>query len=106
MEELSPTAVGVMLALVYGLVEIAKFAIQSKRANGFGAEEGKVLRSVKVVTDEILKMHARYDKDGLPLWYVPREWGEAQKELVVEAKETNKRLGDLAVALQALASKV
>lgn len=60
----------------------------------------EIIREVKTVSDKLLEMHARFDKDGLPLWYVPREWGEAQRDLLKEVKETNRILVELAQALK------
>ncbi len=31
---------------------------------------------------QLSTLHARVDKDGTPLWYVPRSWSETQREIV------------------------
>ena len=50
-------------------------------------------------SDRILEMHDRVDSDGVYLWYVPRSWGEVQREtldslrqLLILQQETNRLL--------------
>ena len=71
------TAIALIVGVVMGLIKIVERLIEpmvSKKSSLTAKEHEWIY--------ELYKMHARYDDDGLPLWYVPRSWAESQKEIV------------------------
>ncbi len=76
-----------ILAIVmgYGTVEALKAVIMLlKNRNGNGKRDKNDSRLSRI--DEnlrlLLEAHAHRDKDGVPLWYVPRRWGEQLEEML------------------------
>ena len=78
------TTIGALIFVVLGLFEIVKTlvgkAIPNKSAlhfNGFR----KDLSDIRTKIDRLDDLHSPKDSDGVPLWYIPRSWGDTQKEI-------------------------
>lgn len=95
---MDPTAVaivGVTVILAEGMVSLMKLLIKKiVKQNEDELEANKhsqiihEIRQCKGLSDEqtqqfasLHDLHARYDSDGVPLWYVPRSWAETQREI-------------------------
>ena len=46
-------------------------------SKAFPGKNGEILERVRRLDE----LHAPKDSNGIPLWYMPRSWGEVQKEM-------------------------
>jgi hypothetical protein len=60
---------------------------------------------VKHSTDSLVQMHSVVDSNGVPLWYVPRDWGETQKQIVDTQHEIAMTLQVIANTLERIEDK-
>jgi len=77
-----PLVVTALLGVVIALSEFIKYLIEkfkqkheSEIERGFNDKDRKML-------EKLYETHAVLDSDGLPMWYVPRGWGEEQKAII------------------------
>lgn len=105
--------IGALVVAIYGLVELTKFIVARKESpetrGGFSRADRtdlsqllSAVRRVETLTDKTWTAHDRYDEGGTFLWYVPREWGDTQKEILHEMRETNKKLTEVVSELREL----
>ena len=101
--------IGALIVAIYGLVELTKFVVTKREIppSSFSrtdrADLSQLLetaRRVETLADKTWAAHDRYDEGGTFLWYVPREWGEVQKEILNEMRETNKKLTEVVAELR------
>ena len=84
MDNVSDAAlIGVVVAMGMALVEMTKVMLAKLTKKESGSSGGPIL-SDKMYTmiRELHKAHDVKDKNGMPLWYAPREWGETQTEVL------------------------
>ena len=75
--EVTMAIIALTVLLAEGLIEITKSIIAKfldKDKKYLSSDQNMMLRN-------LYDLHARYDLDGTPLWYVPRSWAETQKEI-------------------------
>ncbi len=93
-------ATGGMFLVVMGLMALIKHLIPApKKAD----DDDSRMDEIKVVVDKIFDMHARFDEDGTPLWYVPRSWSSTQDQIVETLRdiaETQRRTVDILERLE------
>ena len=80
MNGLSGVELGGVIAISFGLIEIIKALINkrfSNNKNGVSGLTDEQKQQLKTLHD----LHYRFDDNGVPLWYVPRSWGELLKEI-------------------------
>lgn len=70
-----------VMALIVGIV-MALIKVIERLVDPLIAKRSSLTAKEHEWIYELYKMHAKYDEDGLPLWYVPRSWAESQKEIV------------------------
>ncbi len=93
----NPVVVGALVAAVYALVEALKYRHGRKQGNhSFAERDRQMLTSLH-------EQHSKTDRDGIPLWYLPRsmingqdklferqgEMVELQRETLIELKTMN-----------------
>ena len=74
--------VAVTVCAVEGLIGIIRMLISKfveKDKDYLTTEQHLMLKA-------LYDLHSHYDKDGVPLWYVPRSWADTQKEIVTELR--------------------
>ncbi len=74
--------VAITVCVVEGLIGIVKVLITklaSKDKDYLTTEQHMMLKA-------LYDLHNHIDKDGVPLWYVPRSWADTQKEIVTELR--------------------
>ena len=77
--------VGITVALIEGGIGLIKFLVNKLKKEEEVKMQELMLQKIDKIgeeTSKTLDMHARYDTDGTPLWYVPRSWADTQKEIV------------------------
>ena len=62
-----------------------------------------VYRSDSTIT-ELSKMHQHFDDNGLPLWFIPRDWQGTQTKIVELCGSITDTQKDLARALEAISN--
>jgi hypothetical protein len=89
----------VTVAVIQGSLKLVEHLVSKYNDRQEEAKLEKIAETLAVVQDKIgnecglneiqsqqLKdlhdMHSHRDKDGVPLWFVPRSWADTQKELV------------------------
>ena len=81
------------IAMGYGLVEVTKAMITLILSKRPGAENGRQKNDSRIIRIEqmlegLTEEFKIKDANGLPLWIVPRAWGEMLKELLKLHRET------------------
>lgn len=51
---------------------------------------------------QLYSMHAQYDDDGVPKWYVPRRWALVQDDIVTTLREISQLQKDTVRILEAI----
>ena len=77
--------VGITVALIEGGIGLIKFLVNKLKKEEEAKNQELLLQKLDKIAEETSRldeMHARFDLDGTPLWYVPRSWADTQKEIV------------------------
>lgn len=77
---------GGVIVLALGLVEIIKMLINRRKNNipmqvTPTVETGGLTDKQKHQLQTLYDLHYRFDDNGAPLWYIPRSWGDTQKDI-------------------------
>lgn len=89
--------IGMMIVLSMGLVKVIE-ALIAKRRNGNGTPTpipAILVSEQERQLHELYELHHRFDDDGAPLWYVPRSWGETQKEIAKSLENVSHMQGSI-----------
>lgn len=95
----SPTAVGAIVAVVFGGVELLKFTIgrlapAKKNSNGaFNGADRAMLKGLH-------EAHEKTDADGRPLWYMPKSLVETQDKILDIQREQTEILKKISDSVQ------
>jgi len=90
-----------VIAALYALVECIKYLTQ-KRSNGdspSSVKQEEILELVRKTFD----MHDVKDNNGLPLWYIPRDWADTQKDIATLVQKVSYSQESIANSLSELA---
>lgn len=68
------TIVGLTMIIIR-LIEMVIGKAMGKKANSMTPKEHEALMRLD-------RLHNKDDKNGIPLWYVPRSWGDQQNEMM------------------------
>lgn len=83
--ELDSVQLGGVIGITYLLVKLIEKMfdkVMERRANNKNINLSTALTQQQSHQLQSLHdMHSRYDDDGVPMWFVPRSWGETQKEV-------------------------
>lgn len=106
----------ITVVVIQGLMGLVKYMIAKNDNNKKNLEHNSIMSKLNDIEDncgmtddqafwlhELHKMHARYDSDGTPLWYVPRSWADTQKEIVNQLRivsEVNMKMLDIIERLE------
>jgi len=87
----------VTVAIVQGLIGLVKYIINKQKESKEEISQGHIEDKLDIISEKLnntcltdverdqLKslydMHARYDGNGVPMWYVPRSWADINKEM-------------------------
>ena len=61
-----------------------------------------MLKTIHVEVHELHQMHDQKDMDGVPLWYVPRSWGDIHKSIVSTQRDIAEVQRDILKILERL----
>ena len=95
---------GSMFVIAIGLIEIIMGLIR-KRANGKG-EKSALSENERHQLKTLHSLHTRFDDDGAPLWYVPRSWGESQKQIAELLKDVSRTQKNQTKILEKIAEQL
>jgi hypothetical protein len=74
----------IVVAVIEGLMSLVKYLINKNDQNEKDEKLGRILRETFIIKEKVLHlhgMHAMFDSDGTPMWYVPRSWTETQDRM-------------------------
>ncbi|RME84572.1 MAG: hypothetical protein D6785_05370 [Planctomycetota bacterium] len=76
------------VAMGYGMIEVLKALImllknKIQERNGTAREkhDSRIIR-IEEAINQLLDSHSIRDQNGVPLWYIPREWGKMLEKIV------------------------
>jgi len=75
----------ITVAIIQGLLKLTEHLINKHADVADELKDDKILSVLSVQSQQLKDLHdshSRVDADGIPLWYVPRSWMEAQKQIV------------------------
>ena len=74
----------VIVAVIEGLMGLVKYLVGKSTKSDTDERLQRIIRETFIIKEKVLHlydMHARFDADGTPMWYVPRSWAETQEKL-------------------------
>ena len=117
-----PAIIGIVLAIAYGLTRTVEFLVKKglgqksvlteeerdwlKLTHNKMSSGSLLSKEESILIKDLHDLHSKTDSNGVPLWYVPRHWGELQRDLADKMDSISRTQEKIGYVLEHIVKKL